>query len=92
MLEPSLLQTALAVVTAPLKRTLDRPLGNLIVRYGATGNEEAFVDPDPKAPDKTANDVFIRPTVSGELFIYLDKPVSGFWPKMFDQSNSGLQR
>lgn len=89
--QPSLLQTSLAIVTAPLKRTLDRPLGNVIVRYGNTGNEEAFIDPDPR-PDNAVNDTWINPTVRGELFVYLDKPVSGFWPHMFDASNSGVAR
>jgi uncharacterized protein (DUF2235 family) len=92
VLQPSLLQSGLAIVTTPLKRTLDRPLGNVIVRYGNTGNEEAFVDPDPKAPDKTVNDTPIHPTVKGELFVYLDKPVTGFWPDMFNASNSGIAR
>jgi uncharacterized protein (DUF2235 family) len=92
VLDPSVLQNVLAVVTAPLKRTLDRPLGNLIVRYGATGNEEAFADPDATAPDPNANDVPIHPTVSGELFVYLNKPVSGFWANMFNQSNGGIAK
>lgn len=87
-----MLQSGLAIVTTPLKRTLDRPLGNVIVRYGNTGNEEAFVDPDPKAPDKTENDTPIHPTVKGELFVYLDKPVTGFWPDMYNASNSGIAR
>ena len=28
----------------PLKRTLDRPFGRVIIRYGETGNEENFID------------------------------------------------
>ena len=31
----------------PFRRSLDRPWANLIVRYGPTGTEESFLDPEP---------------------------------------------
>ena len=31
----------------PLRRTWDRPWGSLIVRYGATGTTESFLDREP---------------------------------------------
>jgi uncharacterized protein (DUF2235 family) len=92
VLGTSYLHTALVVATWPLRRTLDRPLGNVILRYGSTGNEEAFVDPDAKAPDPNRNGTPFRPTVSGELFVYLDKQASGFLPGLFDRANSGIAK
>lgn len=92
VLSTSYLHSALVVATWPLRRTLDRPLGNVILRYGSTGNEEAFVDPDPKAPNPDLNGTPFRPTVSKELFVYLDKPTSGFFPHMFDESNTGIAK
>jgi hypothetical protein len=92
VLSTSYLHSALVVATWPLRRTLDRPLGNVILRYGSTGNEEAFVDPDPKALNPDLNGTPFRPTVSKELFVYLDKPTSGFFPHMFDESNTGIAK
>ena len=71
VLGPSVWQWIASFVTVPLKRTLDRPLGHLIVQYGATGNEEAFVDPDPRNVDmQNENGSRLRPTVTGQLFVY----------------------
>jgi uncharacterized protein (DUF2235 family) len=39
-----------AIAVYPLKRTFDRPFGTFIVRYGRTGNEENFIDPDLPEP------------------------------------------
>ena len=41
----------LAILAYPLRRSLDRPWGAFIVRYGPTGNEESFLDRDPPALD-----------------------------------------
>jgi len=92
VLEPSYLHTALVVASWPLRRTLDRPLGNVIIRYGSTGNEEAFLDPDTNAPNPNKNSATIIPTVSNELFVYLDKQVSGLFPHLFDKSNRGIAK
>ena len=41
----------IAILLYPLRRSLDRPWGAFIVRYGPTGNEESFLDRDPPALD-----------------------------------------
>lgn len=73
----------------PLKRTLDRPWGNIILRVGSTGSDEDFLD--RTAPQQTENpqhnyveyDVKsdttslsenLKPQRDGELFIYLNRP------------------
>lgn len=38
-------------VMLPFRRTLDRPWGAFIVRYGPTGTEESFLDREPPALD-----------------------------------------
>ena len=45
------LKQPLAILAYPLRRSLDRPWGAFIVRYGPTGNEESFLDRDPPALD-----------------------------------------
>jgi hypothetical protein len=73
----------------PLKRTLDRPWGNLILRVGSTGSDEDFLDRtapnqsedprhnyvkyDVKADTKTLSEN-LKPQRDGELFIYLNRP------------------
>ena len=73
----------------PLRRTLDRPWGAIVLRVGSKGNEEDFLDRDPPAqsddirddPKEYAIDKFevleenVRPKRDGELFIYLNKPI-----------------
>lgn len=41
----------LAILMYPLRRSLDRPWGAFIVRYGPTGNEESFLDREQPALD-----------------------------------------
>lgn len=73
----------------PLRRTLDRPWGALILRIGGKGNEESFLDrqpplqsddfrADPKAseiPEQEELGESLKPGRDGELFIYLNNPV-----------------
>jgi uncharacterized protein (DUF2235 family) len=73
----------------PLRRTLDRPWGALILRIGAKGNEEDFLDRDPpeesdgisvtteglKIRDKESLSETLTPKRDGELFVYLNKSV-----------------
>jgi hypothetical protein len=68
----------LAWVLYPLRRSLDRPWGSVIVRYGAEGNEESFLDPDIAMPNERQSESKIM-SRSGELFIYVNKPVATFW-------------
>ncbi|HEY0329889.1 MAG TPA: DUF2235 domain-containing protein [Rhodopseudomonas sp.] len=78
----------------PLRRTFDRPWGSIILRIGGKGNEEDFLDrpPPEQTDDRSAYDInppvpdkaeFVsegfRPKRDGELFIYLNKPMLGFW-------------
>jgi hypothetical protein len=113
-------QDLLATALWPLKRALDRPYGAVIARYGSKGSEESFLDPDlglecqPKNDQerkegtwlKTCRlDEILKPTKEGELFIYLNKPVSGIWgldrvypffvhnfPSTFSKVNSGVAK
>lgn len=74
----------------PAKRTLDRPFGRVIVRYGETGNEENFIDGEPQ-PDGRLDETF-RATRNGQMFVYLNQPVSGVFPNLFRNVNSGKAR
>ncbi|MEH6951964.1 DUF2235 domain-containing protein [Nitrobacter sp. NHB1] len=64
----------------PLRRELTRPWFRLVLRYGTTGGEEVFLDPDPE--DGKVETV-IRPTRSGELFIFVNDAVLGI-PGLYD--------
>ena len=83
-------RAVLLAVAYPLKRTLDRPFGRVIVRYGETGNEENFIDGEPQANGRL--DEKFRATRDGQLFVYLNKPVSGVFPGLFHAVNSGKAR
>jgi hypothetical protein len=73
----------------PLRRTLDRPWGNIILRVGSTGNDEDFLDKtDPKQSEDPRHNYMeydvksdtkilsetLKPQRDGELFIYLNRP------------------
>jgi uncharacterized protein (DUF2235 family) len=75
----------------PIKRSFDRPFGRVIIRYGETGNEENFIDPDPGQDPKLVDHLEeqFKPTRNGELYVYLNQPVSAFWPSLFNNVNSG---
>lgn len=63
----------------PLRRSIDRPWGSVITRFGPTGNEENFMDPDkvPNPPENLGEEM--KPKKDGQLFFYLNEPVVGFW-------------
>jgi len=84
---------ALAILY-PLKRTFDRPFGRVFIRYGETGNEENFIDPDEEKLDTDTLEETFKPTRDGELYVYLNNPVSGFWPGLFQDMgvNSGTAK
>jgi hypothetical protein len=88
------LKSAVLALLFPLRRTFDRPWGTIIFRIGGRGNEEDFLgrDPPEQTDALLANDTDIPvseksekleegliPKRDGELFIYLNKPVLGFW-------------
>ncbi|MET0679210.1 MAG: DUF2235 domain-containing protein [Bradyrhizobium sp.] len=77
---------SLLALAYPLKRTLDRPFGRVILRYGETGNEENFIDSEPTG-DRLEES--FRATRDGQLFVYLNQPVGGVFPGLFRNSNSG---
>jgi hypothetical protein len=88
----ALAQIAALTAAYPIKRTFDRPFGRVIVRYGATGNTENFIDTleDPRTVDRLTET--FRPKSNGELYVYLNKPVSGFWPSLFRDVNTGTAK
>ena len=88
----ALLRTAALAIAYPIKRSFDRPFGRVIIRYGETGNEENFIDPGTEPQSVDQLEETFRPTRDGELFVYLNKPVSGFWPGLFNGVNSGTAR
>jgi uncharacterized protein (DUF2235 family) len=88
----ALTRAAVLAAAYPVKRSFDRPFGRVIVRYGETGNEENFIDPDEDPRPDGRLDERLRPTRDGELFVYLNKPVSGFFPNLFHNVNEGKAR
>ncbi len=83
-------RAALLTAAYPLKRTFDRPFGRVIIRYGETGNEENFIDGEPQ-PDGRLDENF-KATRDGQMFVYLNKPVSGVFPSLFRNVNAGKAR
>ena len=79
----ALAQMAALSAAYPIRRTFDRPFGRVITRYGDTGNTENFIDTrdDPRTVEYLRET--FKPANDGELYVYLNKPVSGFWPGLF---------
>lgn len=85
---PAWHQRIALMLAVPLRRELTRPWFRLVLRYGATGGEEVFLDPDPE--DGTIENV-IRPTRKGELFVFVNDAVIGL-PGLYDvfyRNNAG---
>jgi uncharacterized protein (DUF2235 family) len=74
--ELSWYQTIKHVVMTPLRRELFRPWFQMIARYGVSGGEEDFLDPDPDPKVKDISEI-IQPQVKGELFFYVNDAVIG---------------
>jgi uncharacterized protein (DUF2235 family) len=88
---PALYQRVALMLAVPLRRELTRPWFRLVLRYGGTGGEEVFLDPDPE--DGTIEDV-IKPTRKGELFIFVNDAVIGI-PGLYDffyRNNQGAAK
>jgi uncharacterized protein (DUF2235 family) len=79
----ALAQMAALSAAYPIRRTFDRPFGRVITRYGDTRDDPRTVE-YLRETFKPAND--------GELYVYLNKPVSGFWPGLFRDVNAGTAR
>ena len=88
----ALARTAVLFAAYPIKRSFDRPFGRVIIRYGETGNEENFIDSNEDPRSVAHLTERFRATRDGELFVYLNKPVSGFWPGLFSNVNTGTAR
>ncbi|UFW46447.1 MULTISPECIES: DUF2235 domain-containing protein, partial [Bradyrhizobium] len=88
------LKAATMAVLYPFRHTFDRPWGSIIFRIGSRGNEEDFLDraPPNQNDDVRVNDVeyevpdaseqlaeILTPKRDGELFVYLNKPMFGWW-------------
>jgi len=88
----ALAQMAALGAAYPIKRTFDRPFGRVITRYGETGNTENFIDTrdDPRTVEYLRET--FKPTNDGELYVYLNKPVSGFWAGLFRDVNTGTAK
>jgi uncharacterized protein (DUF2235 family) len=88
----ALAQMAALTAAYPIRRTFDRPFGRVMTRYGETGNTENFIDTrdDPRTVEYLRET--FRPANDGELYVYLNKPVSGFWSGLFHDVNSGTAR
>jgi uncharacterized protein (DUF2235 family) len=71
-------RTFLMVILSPALRTLDRPHGRVMLRYGDQGNEENFMDGALGRRGQLGEN--FTATRNGELFIYLNKPVSPIAP------------
>jgi uncharacterized protein (DUF2235 family) len=79
--ELSWYETIKHVVLTPLRRELFRPWFQMVARYGVSGGEEDFLDPDPDPKVKDISEI-IQPQIRGELFFYVNDAVIGF-PWMF---------
>jgi uncharacterized protein (DUF2235 family) len=80
---PHWYQRLALMLAVPLRRELTRPWFRLVLRYGGVGGEEVFLDPDRETG--TLSNVVIRPTRSGELFIFVNDAVIGI-PGLYDWS------
>jgi uncharacterized protein (DUF2235 family) len=77
---PSLWQKALMFSAIPLRRELIRPWFRVVARFGGTGGEENFLDPDAKPNPKdpsTLIDEEVAATRDGELFLFVNDAVIG---------------
>jgi uncharacterized protein (DUF2235 family) len=74
-------ETIKHLVLTPLRRELFRPWFQMVARYGLSGGEEDFLDPDPDPKVKDISEI-MQPQVRGELFFYVNDAVIGI-PRLF---------
>jgi len=67
-------QSILHMLATPLRRYYSHPWFQPVARYGFTGNEVDFLEPDPD-PKFTKVEEVVSPKVAGELFLYLNDAV-----------------
>ncbi len=64
----------------PLRRELTRPWFRVVARFGETGGEETFLDPD--FADEFKINVPVPVTRNGELFLFVNDAVIGI-PRLY---------
>jgi uncharacterized protein (DUF2235 family) len=77
---PSWTERAVLTLATPLRREWFRPWFRVIARFGGSGGEEVFLDPDFTDPHWI--DEVVRATRDGELFLFVNYPVLGI-PGLF---------
>jgi uncharacterized protein (DUF2235 family) len=80
------------ILVYPLKRSFDRQLGEFVIRYGATGNEENFLDADMAAGPKRFLEERFNSTINAPAYAYINKPVFGIFTRATTNWNSGIAR
>src|SRR5205085_1375815 len=70
----------LMTLATPLRREWFRPWFRVVARFGGSGGEETFLDPDPIGSYGLAERT--RATRDGELFLFVNYPVIGI-PGLF---------
>jgi hypothetical protein len=72
---PTRSQRIMLTLATPLRREWLRPWFYVVARFGGTGGEESFLDPDLTDPHWI--DEPVRATRDGELFLFVNYPVIG---------------
>jgi uncharacterized protein (DUF2235 family) len=86
---PSLYDRVKFTLATPLRRELFRPWFRVVARFGGSGGEETFLDPD--FTDIRWISEKVRATRDGELFIFVNDAVIGIpgWFDVFYKNNTG---
>lgn len=71
---PEIWRKIVKVLALPMRRELIRPWFRIVARTSSVGEEESFLDPDPK--DHWIDGV-MRATRDGELFLFVNDAVPG---------------
>jgi uncharacterized protein (DUF2235 family) len=91
---PTWWQKGLMLIAVPLRRELIRPWFRVVARFGATGGEETFLDPDTSAPRYRISEN-VKATRDGELFLFVNDAVlaiPGLYDFFYWQNNKGSTR
>jgi len=80
-------------IRVPIRRELIRPWHRVVARFGGTGGEETFLDPDSDKGHFSISEK-LKPTRDGELFLFVNDAVIGV-PRLYDvyyKNNTGSTR
>jgi uncharacterized protein (DUF2235 family) len=86
------MRTVAGILVYPLKRSFDRQLGEFIIRYGSTGNEENFLDADVSANPKRFLEERFNSTVDAPAYAYINRPVFGIFSRATRNWSSGIAK